>query len=361
MRLGPLLAIESSCDETAAAILAHDGSILSSVVHSQIADHAPYGGVVPEIASREHLARIGSVVDTALKQANIASKDLVAVGATYGPGLIGALLVGLMFAKGMSQALRIPLVGVHHIEGHLRAAGVDPAAPKPPFVGLVASGGHTAIYRYDGVGKARTLGETRDDAAGEAFDKTAKLLGLGYPGGLVIDQLAEKGDPQKYAFPISLRTQGNLDFSFSGLKTSVRLKIEALQQERLQEKQTRHLDEQTVADICASLRAAIVEPLVKKSIWACRKEHLDTLVLGGGVAANSLLRREIVARAAEYDIKVYVPPKALCTDNAVMIAAAAQAYLAEGLISEDHLPAAASLPIEQAKRAVVARQNGSLV
>ena len=312
-----LLAIESSCDETAAAVLGANGEVLADVVHTQIAAHAPYGGVVPEIASREHLEKIHSVVSRALDDAGIAPEDLTVVAATYGPGLIGALLVGLSYAKGMAQALDLPFVGVHHLEGHLMAASVDEDAPKPPFVGLVASGGHSALYRYDGVGRAKILGETRDDAAGEAFDKTAKLLGLGYPGGKIIDELADSGDEQRFKFPIALSMKDTLDYSFSGLKTAVRLEVQ----------RQGDMDEQTLKDICAGLRRAIADALLNKAFLACRRQKLPTFVLGGGVAANSLLRSEAVRRGEEEGVTVYVPPRRLCTDNAVMIAAVARARL----------------------------------
>ena len=326
-----LLAIESSCDETAAAVLGFDRTVRSDVVHSQVAAHAPFGGVVPEIASREHLARITQVVDRALDDAGIAPTDLHAVAATYGPGLIGALLVGLTFAKGLARGLDVPFVGVHHIEGHLLAGAVDPMAPAPPFIALVASGGHSALYHYRGPGQVDLLGETRDDAAGEAFDKTAKLLGLGYPGGAVIDRLAQEGDAHRFSFPISLRAKNTYDFSFSGLKTSVKRQVEEL------ERAGQSIEGQLLADLCAGLRAAIVEALLGKAILACRRLQVSTLVLGGGVAANSLLRDEAKRRAADNDIDVYVPPRGQCTDNAVMIGAAALAQL------EHHGPSPLSL------------------
>jgi N6-L-threonylcarbamoyladenine synthase len=321
---GPLLAVETSCDETAAAVLSADGRVLSDVVHSQVEAHAPYGGVVPEIASREHLARIGDIAERALADAGVEPAELGAVAATYGPGLIGALLVGLQFGKGMAQALDVPFVGVHHIEGHLMASSVDPDAPPPPFIGLVASGGHSALYRYEGIGRATLVGETRDDAAGEAFDKTAKLLGLGYPGGAVIDRLAESGDPERFKLPISLRARSTFDYSFSGLKTAVRLLVERLP------KEGHALEGQVLHDVCASLRHVIVEALLAKAFLACRKHKLDTLVLGGGVSANSLLRAEAQRRGDAAGVRVYVPPRRLCTDNAVMIGACAHAYLRAG-------------------------------
>ena len=343
---GPILAIESSCDETAAAVLDVDGAVLADVVHTQVAAHAPYGGVVPEIASREHLARVAGVVRRALADAGIAPAALGAVAATYGPGLIGALLVGLQTAKGMARALGVPLVGVHHIEGHLMAAAIDPAAPAPPFIGLVASGGHTALYRFEGVGRATLIGHTRDDAAGEAFDKTAKLLGLGYPGGAAIDALAERGDPARFPMPFALRDHTTEDFSFSGLKTAVRVLVE---RERAA---GRDVADQALADVCAAVRAAIVDALLTKALRVCRAKQVYRLVIGGGVAANALLRSEAVRRGADSDVEVYLPPRARCTDNAVMIAAAARAWLAQGRTSSLALMADADAAIERAAAAV---------
>ncbi|MCC7070505.1 MAG: tRNA (adenosine(37)-N6)-threonylcarbamoyltransferase complex transferase subunit TsaD [Deltaproteobacteria bacterium] len=343
-----MLAIESSCDETAAAILDVDGAVLADVVSTQVAAHAPFGGVVPEIASREHLARITTVVRRALADAGIAPTALCAVAATYGPGLIGALLVGLQAAKGMARALGVPLVGVHHVEGHLMAAAVDAAAPAPPFIGLVASGGHTALYRFEGVGRATLIGQTRDDAAGEAFDKTAKLLGLGYPGGAAVDRLAAQGDPSRFPMPFALRDHTTEDFSFSGLKTAVRVLVE---RERAA---GRHFEDQALADLCASVRAAIVDALLTKALRVCRAKQVYRLVIGGGVAANSLLRSEAVRRGADSEVEVYLPPPARCTDNAVMIAAAARAWLAQGRYSSLSLMANADARVEDAAAALLA-------
>jgi len=341
-----ILAVESSCDETAAAVIDTNGAVLSNIVHSQVATHAPYGGVVPEIASREHLLHVVPVMRRALADAGIAPKDLGAVAATYGPGLIGALLVGLQAAKGMARALNVRFIGVHHIEGHLMAASIDAAAPAPPFVGFVVSGGHTALYRFEGVGRTELLGQTRDDAAGEAFDKAAKLLGLGYPGGVVIDKLAEQGDPHRFALPVSLRDRSTYDFSFSGLKTAVRLLVEK------QQKEQGAIEGQMLADLCASMRAAIVEALLNKAILACRRKQIYKLVLGGGVAANSLLRSEAMRLGNENDIEVYVPPRSLCTDNAVMIGAAARAWLLEDRRSPLSLMAAPDALVEDSAQAM---------
>lgn len=345
---GPLLAVESSCDETAVAVIAADGRVLSSVVHSQTAAHAPYGGVVPELASREHLERIDDIAASALAQAGLAASDVGVVAATYGPGLIGGLLIGLTWAKGFARGREIPFIGVHHIEGHLMAAAAEVDAPKPPYIGLVVSGGHSALYRFDGVGQARLLGQTRDDAAGEAFDKTAKLLGLGYPGGAVIDRLAARGDPTRIPMPRSLRDRSHYDFSFSGLKTAVRTWVE---QHR---KQTGHdVEGQDLFDLCAAVQDAIVDMLLHKAILACRRQQVHTLVLGGGVAANSQLRRDAVARGADNDIRVFVPPKALCTDNAVMIGLAAHAWRQQNRTSSLALTADANALVEAASTALL--------
>ncbi len=340
-----LLAIESSCDETAAAVVDVDsGAVLSSIVHSQTEAHAPYGGVVPEIASREHLVKIDEVVGRALDGAGLDRTDVVA--ATYGPGLIGALLVGLTYAKGLAHGWGVPFVGVHHIEGHLMAAAADTSSPAPPFIGLVVSGGHTALYRFEGVGEAKLLGQTRDDAAGEAFDKSAKLLGLGYPGGVVVDKLAQTGDPAAFALPRSLRDRSNYDFSFSGLKTAVRIIVDDAN------RAGSPITGQRLHDLCASLQEAIVDMLLHKAILACRRQQLHTLVLGGGVAANSRLRSEAARRGALDDVAVYLPPKALCTDNAVMIAMAARAWVKAGKTSSTTLTAAPDACVESSAQAL---------
>lgn len=345
-----LLAIESSCDETAAAIVDEDDSrVLANVVHTQVTTHAAYGGVVPELASREHLERIDDVVGRALVGAGVDKDAIGAVAATFAPGLIGALLVGLTYAKGLAQGLGVPFIGVHHLEGHLMAASADASiALAPPFVGLIVSGGHTALYRFEGVGRATLLGQTRDDAAGEAFDKTAKLLGLGYPGGAIIDRLAAKGDPTRIAMPRSLRDRTHYDYSFSGLKTAVRTWVEAHRA-----RTGGDVVDQDLFDLCASVQAAIVDMLLHKAILACRRQQLTTLVLGGGVAANSLLRSEAVRRGEENDIRVVVPPKALCTDNAVMIAVAARAWRQLGHASSLALMAQADWPVERAHDAML--------
>lgn len=345
-----LLAIESSCDETAAAVVHLDGRVLSSVVHSQVDAHAIYGGVVPEIASREHLSRIDDVVGRAISQAGLVPGDLGAVCATYGPGLIGALLVGLTYAKGLAQGLSVPFIGVHHIEGHLLAASADLSlSPTPPYIGLVVSGGHTALYRFEGVGQSRLIGQTRDDAAGEAFDKSAKLLGLGYPGGAVIDRLASEGDKSRFPLPRSLRDRSHYDYSFSGLKTAVRTWVETYRK-----REGHDVDGQDLRDLCASLQDAIVDMLLHKAILACRRQQLSTLVIGGGVAANSQLRREAVLRGKDNDVTVVVPPRALCTDNAVMIGMAGLQWWRQGRESSLSLTAQADAKVELAASALLA-------
>lgn len=345
-----LLAVESSCDETAVALLTADGEVVADLVHSQIAAHAPFGGVVPEIASRHHLQRIAALADELFEKAGRTPTDVGAVAATYGPGLIGALLVGLQFAKGFAQARGVPFVGVHHLEGHLLAGAGAAGFVEPPFIALIASGGHSAVYRYRGLDDAVVLGETRDDAAGEAFDKAAKLLGLGYPGGKVIDELAEEGDPTAYKLPISLRSKQTYDMSFSGLKTAVRVLVQKLEKDG-------PVEGQRLKDLAASLRRVVVDALLAKAFLACHREKIPALVLGGGVVANSLLRAEAIARGKKHGIRVFVPPRALCTDNAVMIGQAGLARLRAGHTSTLVLRAEAGAALADAGDAIAARAS----
>ena len=310
-----LLAIETSCDETAAAVVRDGRHVLAQTVHSQVDLHAAYGGIVPELASRDHQRRLLPVVHETLGAAGCALPDLDAIAVTAGPGLIGALLVGVQAAKGFAAAAGRRLIAVNHLEGHVAAVRLMPDAPEPPFVALVVSGGHTNLYRVDPGRPWRfsLLGKTRDDAAGEAFDKVARLLGLGYPGGKVIDELAAGGRPDAIAFPRGMHRKGVLDFSFSGLKTAVRLHVEA----------QGPLEDEALADVCASMQESVVDSLVTKSLAACHQEGLERLVVSGGVAANSRLRAVLGREAAAAGIDLWIPPLTLCTDNAAMIGAAA--------------------------------------
>ncbi|TNE84383.1 MAG: tRNA (adenosine(37)-N6)-threonylcarbamoyltransferase complex transferase subunit TsaD [Deltaproteobacteria bacterium] len=302
-----VLGIETSCDETAASVVSAAG-VLSDVVHSQEV-HAEYGGVVPELASRAHVEKIGAVVRAALDKAGIERPD--AVAATAGPGLIGAVLVGLSFAKGLAAAWDVPFVGVNHLEGHLLSALLEDPAPAFPFLGLVVSGGHTTLYLARDVGDYEVLAETIDDAAGEAFDKSARLMRLGYPGGPVVDRLAAEGDPTAVPFPRPLPNEH--DWSFSGLKTAVRTHVKGANRD-------------TDANVCASFQAAVVDCLLARVQQASDRTGVRRLALAGGVAANSELRR----RAAELDLEVFLPPRSRCTDNGAMIANAGRQRLIRG-------------------------------
>jgi len=307
-----ILALETSCDETAAAVLRGEREVLSDVVASQVDLHAAYGGVVPELACRAHTEAIVPVVEQALAQAGVGLGDLDGVAVTQGPGLAGALLVGLSFAKSLSWAGGVPLVPVNHLEAHLAAAFLEGEVALP-FVGLVASGGHTALYLSPARGEYRSLGQTLDDAAGEAFDKVGKLLGLGYPGGIHIDRLARQGDPTRYSFPRPLLHSDHLDFSFSGLKTALRVHCE------------RHpggLAGQELWDTCASFQEAVVDSLVGKTLRAAAREGAGCVVACGGVACNSRLRARLTEEAGRAGLRLVIPRPRYCTDNAVMVASA---------------------------------------
>jgi N6-L-threonylcarbamoyladenine synthase len=339
---GALLAIETSCDDTAVAVLSPDGEVLSSVAHSQDVIHERYGGVVPEVASRAHVERATVVVREALAGAGTDFGDLGRVAVTVGPGLIGALLVGLQTAKAIAWARRLPMTPVNHLHGHLAATWLaDPEAPLP-IVTLVASGGHTLLIRVDGPGSFALLGQTLDDAAGEAFDKGARLLGLGYPGGRELDLLAEEGNPDAYDFPIGLKKSGNLDFSFSGVKTSLYYLLRSWTPE---ERSSR------AADVAASYREAVVEALVSKLLAAADQQGTPAVAIGGGVAANSLLRRRIVDEGTRLGLRVVTPPLKFCTDNAAMIGAAALAGPVVPFPDYLGLEASASLALESIPQA----------
>ena len=317
-----VLGIETSCDETAASVLKDGKEILSNVVYSQIALHRPYGGVVPELASRRHLDTIVPVVEEALAQAGINLKDLKGIAVTRGPGLVGALLVGLCFAKSLCAVNRIPLIGVNHIEGHICSIFLEKEVPFP-FLSLTVSGGHTSLFLVKGVGVYEVLGQTRDDAAGEAFDKVAKLLNLGYPGGGIIESLAEKGKA-KIRFPRALPSADSLDFSFSGIKTAVVNYVKGFS----------NLSENSkglsLEDIAASFQEAVVDMLIKKVIQARSHYKTERLVLAGGVISNGYLRRRFQEMAATENLDLLIPSPHLCTDNASMIAWVGNHYLEKG-------------------------------
>ena len=338
-----VLGIESSCDETAAAVVDHR-HVLSSVVASQIDLHSRYGGVVPELASREHLLTIGDTVSEALVEAHLAWSDIDAVATTCAPGLVGALLVGMSVGKTLSMVHHKPFLGIHHLEGHIYAAYLERTELQPPFLCLLVSGGHTSLIRVDGCGQYQLLGKTRDDAAGEAFDKVARLLKLGYPGGPIIDRLAKQGNPKAFKLPegnISLPEGGYhpYDASFSGLKTAVLRLIERLQADGV--------EPLPIADIAASFQQAVVSALIKRVMHCVEDQNLASIVLGGGVAANSGLRRALSETAAASGINVHIPALKFCTDNAAMIACAASEHFEQGHRSSLNLGVYSRLPLMQ--------------
>jgi N6-L-threonylcarbamoyladenine synthase len=304
-----VLGIETSCDETGVALFHDERGLLAHALHSQVDMHSQYGGVVPELASRDHIRRLLPLTQRVLSEARLTVDDLDAIAYTQGPGLAGALLVGASAARGLAYALEVPALGLHHLEGHLLSPLLSPPVPQFPFVALLVSGGHTQLMRVNGVGDYVLLGETLDDAAGEAFDKSAKLLGLGYPGGPAIAKLAEQGRAGHYKLPRPLRGSGDLNFSFSGLKTAVLLAA-----------RERALDHAARADLAAELQEAIVEVLAEKAIAALEHCGLDRLVVAGGVGANQLLRQTLNATALARGYSVYYPRLEFCTDNGAMIA-----------------------------------------
>lgn len=313
-----VLGIESSCDETAAAVI-NNGKIYSNVIASQIKFHSQYGGVVPEIASRKHIEAISVVLKQALNDAGVTLREIEGIAVTRGPGLVGSLLIGLSTAKALAYALNIPLVGVNHIEGHIAAAFLAENTPSFPFVALVVSGGHTNIYLVNNYHSFQLLGQTRDDAAGEAFDKGANLLHLGYPGGVVIDRIAREGNPNKVAFPRAMKDSN--DLSFSGLKTSLLMMLK---------KHGRSFSSKEIPDIAASYQEAIVDALMDKTIKAAEDNRVSRIVVCGGVAANSRLREKFAKETSLRKIELFIPPIILCTDNAAMIAAIGEIMLKDG-------------------------------
>ncbi len=324
-----ILAIESSCDDTGASII-HNGKIQSNIVASQQV-HEQYGGVVPELASRAHQQHVLPVVDAALKEANVQSSALSAIAFTQGPGLLGSLMVGASFAKSMALGLDIPIIGVNHLDAHVLAHFIDATEVKFPYLCLLVSGGHTQIVKVISPEHIEILGKTRDDAAGEAFDKAAKMLGLPYPGGPVLDKLAQKGDPLSFKFPDSRVDQ--LDFSFSGLKTAVRYFIRDMPETNP------NFVEQNLNNICASIQHTIVSYLMRKLIKAVKETGINEIAIAGGVSANSSLRNTIQSKAAELGWTVHIPALEYCTDNAAMIAQAGHfQYLADNFVGQDAVP-----------------------
>lgn len=333
-----ILAIESSCDETACAIVEDGRNVLSNVVYTQIAIHKEYGGVVPEIASRKHIEKIGDVVNTAIKEANISKSDIDAIAVTYAPGLIGALLTGISYAKAFAYGLNIPIIPVHHLRGHIAANYIADKSLKPPFLALIVSGGHSHIVNVKSYVEYEILGRTRDDAAGEAFDKVSRVLGLGYPGGVQIEKAAVDGNVNALKLPITEFEDAPFDFSFSGLKTKMINYIH-------NSKQTN--TEINIADVAASFNYTVAKTLTDKYIKAALKLGQKKLVIAGGVAANKMLRDMLYEKTAEIDAKLYIPSISLCGDNAAMIGSQAYYEFLANNVSDETLNGYATMSIEQ--------------
>lgn len=331
-----ILGIDTSCDDTSVAVL-DNRKILSNIVSSQIKFHSKYGGIVPEIASRKHIEWIWDVTDRALNEAGVNMSEIDLIAVCNGPGLIGSLLVGLCFAKAVSYASKKPIIGVNHLEAHIQSVFLEGKYPDFPFLSLIVSGGHTSLYRVDDIGKYVELGRTRDDAAGEAYDKVAKMLGLSYPGGPHIDRLAKEGDSERFNLPRPF-LYGSFDFSFSGLKTAIRVLLSNLNA------LDGNIPDNLKKDIAASFQAAVIDVLIEKIRWAFKKEKLSRVVITGGVAANSELRRR-AGKLIKEGYEVYLPSKNLCTDNAAMVAVAGFHRFLRGERSDLSLNAHAYLPL----------------
>lgn len=331
-----ILAIESSCDETAASVVKNGREVLSNIISSQIDLHTLYGGVVPEIASRKHIEKINQVIEEALKEAQVTLKDITAIAVTYGPGLVGALLVGVSAAKAISFATGLPCIGIHHIEGHISANFIENKELEPPFICLVASGGHSHLVVVKDYGVYEIIGRTRDDAAGEAFDKVARAIGLGYPGGPKIDKLSKEGNPDAIFFPRAKVVENEYDFSFSGLKSAVLNYLNSCQ-----------MKGETIckADVAASFQKAVIDVLVEHSMHAVKEYGFSKFAIAGGVASNSSLREAFLRECKKQGVEFYSPSPILCTDNAAMIGAAAYYEYCKGVRSNYSLNAVPNLKL----------------
>jgi N6-L-threonylcarbamoyladenine synthase len=354
-----ILGIDTSCDDTSAAVVEDGKRIISNIISNQTEIHTKYGGIVPELASRRHIEMIVPVCNEVLKAAGVGLEHLSAIAVCHGPGLIGSLLVGCSFAKALCYAKQIPLVAVNHLEGHIFSAFLEETGPAFPFIALIVSGGHTCLYRVGGFQKYRELGRTRDDAAGEAYDKVSKLLGLGYPGGPVIDTRAQDGNPEAIHFPRAY-VRESLDFSFSGVKTAVLNYLKSEVRNHNAEVGSKNSEFQKsnneyslflsknpalINDIAASFQASVVDVLVRKTEWAIKKARIKRVTLSGGVAANSELRKRMIEMGVEREAEIFVPPVSLCTDNAAMIAAAGYYHFRAGHRASLDLNPKAYLPL----------------